>query len=50
MVHSASFSTTLGFLNNMDEKCETTTPSAIEVKSQQKTISSEDKLRGKKPT
>ena len=39
-----SSSTVLAFLTNISEKCKSTSPSTIQVKNQQKTISNEEKL------
>ena len=44
MAHLVSSSTALAFLTNMSEKCKSTSPSAIQVKNQQMTISIEEKL------
>ena len=42
-VHLVSFSTALAFLTNMIEKQKSTSPSTMEMKSQQKTIGTEEK-------
>jgi hypothetical protein len=44
IAHLVSSSRTLAFLCNMSEKRKSTSPSAIQVKNQQKTISTEGKL------
>ena len=44
MVHVVSSSTPLVFPTNMSEKCQSTSPSPIQIKIQQKTISIEEKL------
>jgi hypothetical protein len=45
MAHLVFFPTALAFLINMSEKCDSASPSAIQVKNQQKTIGTEEKLR-----
>jgi hypothetical protein len=42
--HLVFSSTTLAFLTNVNEKCKSTSPSAIQVKNRQQTISTEEKL------
>jgi len=44
MVHLVSSSTALTFLTNMSGKCKSTSPSAVQVKNWQKTVTSEEKL------
>jgi hypothetical protein len=43
-------STVLVFVTKMSEKCKSTSPYAVQVKYQHKTISTEVKLRCNKPT
>jgi len=43
-------STALAFVSKRGEKCKSTSPSALQVKNWQKTISTEDKLDWIKPT
>jgi hypothetical protein len=42
--HLVSYSTALAFLTNMNDKCKSASPSAIQVKNRRKTISTEEKL------
>jgi len=44
LVHIVLPSTALAFVTKMSEKCKSTSPGAIRVKSQWNTISTEDKL------
>jgi hypothetical protein len=44
MADIVSPSVALGFVNKMSEECQSTSPSEIQVKNQQKTISTEEKL------
>jgi hypothetical protein len=44
MADIISPSVALGFVNKMSEECQSTSPSAIQVKNRQKTVSTEEKL------
>jgi hypothetical protein len=44
MGHLVSFSIALAFLTNMSDKRQSASPSAIQVKNRQKTVSTEEKL------
>ena len=50
MAHLVSSSTTLAVLTDMSEKHKSTSPSAMQVKYQQKTIGTEEKLEAIRPT
>jgi len=44
MADILSPSVALGFINKMSEECQSTSPSAFQVKNRQKTVSTEEKL------